>query len=213
MSPAPHQSTVYHRLARIYDGCLSPFFGKRAQKTIRALEIPTGARVLEVGVGTGASLDAYPVHVHVVGIDLSDEMLEHAREKIRRHGWRHVEVKQMDALNLEFPDDSFDYVMAFHIATVVPDHRPLMREIARVCRPGGRIVVINHLRSPRRWLAGLVDLLGPLTRQLGWHTKLSYEDLVSAAPIRVIRRYKTSPRSLFTVVIAEKPASAVSAVS
>ena len=206
MVAAPHESRIYYALSRFYEGFFSPFFRARIHQTIRGLALPPGARVLEVGVGTGLSLEAYPPHADVTGIDLSSEMLRQAQEKIDRHGWKHIELRQMDALNLEFDDASFDYVMAFHIASVVPDSPRLVREVWRVCKPGGTVVIINHLRSERRWIARAVDLLSPLTLRLGWHTRLKYEDLMSAAPLNPRRRYKTSPRSLFTVVIAEKPA-------
>jgi phosphatidylethanolamine/phosphatidyl-N-methylethanolamine N-methyltransferase len=201
---APHESKIYHGLASWYERLFSPFFRRRIHATIRSLNIPAGARVLEVGVGTGLSLESYPRHAQVTGVDLSDAMLDHAREKISRHGWENIEVRQMDALNLDFPDESFDYVMAFHLVSVVPDSDRAMQEMARVCKPGGRLVIINHLRSPRRLIAGAVDLLAPVTRRLGWRTTLTFEDLVRPAPIEVQRRYKSSPVSLFTIVIAEK---------
>lgn len=206
MLTAPHRSAFYHRLSNLYDSLFSPFFQARAQATIRSLQIPPGAKVLELGVGTGLSLDAYPPHAHVVGVDLSAEMLAHARRKIAQRGWTHIELLQMNAQELTFPDDSFDYVMAFHLLTVVPDLPQLMRQIVRVCRPGGTVVLINHLRSERPWLAALVDCLNPITRLLGWHTKLSFAELESMShPLVFLRRYKTSPRSLFTVMIARKP--------
>jgi phosphatidylethanolamine/phosphatidyl-N-methylethanolamine N-methyltransferase len=203
MLTKPHRSTIYYRLSGLYEPVFAPFFQSRAQATIRNLQLPAGAKVLEVGVGTGLSLDAYPPHADVLGIDLSPEMLAQAHDKIARHGWQHIELRHMDACNTEFPDNSFDYVMAFHIVSVVPDLKRLMGENSRVCRPGGTITIINHLRSERPLIAASVDLLGPVTQRLGWHTKLTFEELVSSAPLRVIRRYKTSPRSLFTIIIAE----------
>ncbi len=204
---APHESKIYHRLSHVYDSVFTPFFMARIHQTIRRLEIPPGARVLELGVGTGLSLEAYPEHAEVVGIDLSESMLTHARQKIDEHGWKHIELRQMDAMNLEFVDGSFDYVMAFHLVTVVPDPKRLMHEMTRVCKPGGTLVIINHLRSPRPWVAGFMDALNPITRRMGWQTKLSFENLVAGVPVKVLRRYKTSPQSLFTVVIAQKPSS------
>jgi len=204
---APHRSKIYHNLSRFYDGLFAPFFQARAQATIRKLQLPPGAKALEVGVGTGLSLDAYPAHADVTGIDLSEGMLTHARAKIARKGWEHIHLQPMDALNMTFEDNSFDYVFAFHLVSVVPDSARLMREMVRVCKPGGKIVVINHLRSERKWIASLVDLLGPITNSLGWHTKLTFQDVVTPAPLDEVVRYKTSPQSLFTVVIARKPTS------
>ena len=201
----PHESKIYYEFSHLYDRVFTRFFFPRIQWTIRSLNIPPGAKVLEVGVGTGLSLSAYPVHAEVKGIDLAQEMLEQAQEKVTRNGWRHVSLQQMDALNLQFPTESFDYVMGFHVVSVVPDHDTLMREMVRVCKPDGTLVIINHFRSPRRWLAPLVDSLDPITRKLGWRTTLRLSDLLNGVSLRIERRFKTSERSLFTVVIASKP--------
>ena len=203
----PHRSTIYHRLSRLYDPIFTGLLGPRVRRTIRSLDIPAGAKVLEVGVGTGLSLVAYPAHAEVTGIDLSATMLSCAREKIDEHGWQHVILRQMDALNLEFPDEHFDFVAAFHVVTVVPEPGRLVREMIRVCKPQGTIVIVNHFRSERRWLAPIVDLLDPVTRRLGWRTTLRLPELVESAPMEVQRRFKTSARSLFTVVTARKPGS------
>jgi phosphatidylethanolamine/phosphatidyl-N-methylethanolamine N-methyltransferase len=204
-----YQSATYGELSRFYDAVFAPVLGRRVRGTIASLDLPPGAQVLEVGVGTGISLAAYPQHVDVTAIDLAPEMLAIAREKARCHGWRHIHVRQMDALCMDFPDDRFDYVLAFHILSVVPDAERLIREMLRVCRPGGTVVVVNHFRSEKRWLAALVDRLDPLTRRLGWRTTLRYSELIDGMPLRVERRFKTARRSLFTVVVAQKvePAS------
>src|SRR5687768_3388883 len=122
MVAAAQESLIYHRLSGLYDGLFAPFFGGHSKRAIRILNFPAGARVLEVGVGTGATLDAYPAHAQITGIDLSGGMLRLARQKVERKGWKHIELQQMDALDMQFADDSFDYVLGFHIVTVVPDH-------------------------------------------------------------------------------------------
>jgi phosphatidylethanolamine/phosphatidyl-N-methylethanolamine N-methyltransferase len=108
----------------------------------------------------------------------------------------------MDAQNLEFPSNSFDYVMAFHVVSVVPDAQRLMAEARRVCRPGGKLVIINHFRSERPLIGNIVDLADPLTRKLGWRTTLKLDEMLDGAPVLIEQKFKTSPRSLFTVVIA-----------
>jgi len=200
----PHQSKIYYEFSHLYDRIFTRFFYPRIAATIRGLCIPRGARILEVGVGTGLSLEAYPPHSEVTGIDLAPEMLEQAQRKVTREGWRHIRLLPMNALDLQFPEGSFDYVTAFHVVSVVPDHDRLMGEIYRVCKPGGTVVIINHFRSERAWLATLVDRLDPLTRRLGWRTTLRCADLLAAVPLRLQRRFKTSKNSLFTVVIAAK---------
>src|SRR5438045_1959742 len=204
----PHESKIYYEFSHLYDRIFTRFFFPRILSTIRSLRIPPRAKVLEVGVGTGLSLSAYPEHADVTGIDLAPEMLEQAQRKLNREGWRHIRLAQMDALDLKFPDAEFDYVTAFHVVSVVPDHVGLMREMVRVCKPGGTLVIINHFRSDRRWLAAVIDRLDPMTRKLGWRTTLQCTDLLAPVPLRVERRFKTSETSLFTVVIASKPADA-----
>jgi len=136
----------------------------------------------------------------VIGVDLAAEMLDQAREKIARNGWRHLKVMEMDALDLKFPDSTFDYIMAFHVVSVVPDATRLMREVLRVSKPGATVVIINHFRSRHRLLAMLDNVIEPITRRLGWHT-LGLDEVVGAGPLQVARTYKTAGRSLFTIVI------------
>jgi phosphatidylethanolamine/phosphatidyl-N-methylethanolamine N-methyltransferase len=198
----PHESALYYEFSHLYDAFFGRVFHPRIQKVVRSLGIVPGARVLEIGVGTGLSLDAYPRHCQVTGIDLAPDMLEKAQERIDRNGWRHVTVEQGDALDLRFPDDTFDYVMAFHVVSVVPDPRLLMAEATRVCRPGGRIVVINHFRSENRRVARLQHTIDPMTRRLGWTTRLCLRDILDPSTLHVERQWKTSPRSLFTIMIA-----------
>ncbi len=198
----PHESALYYEFSHFYDAFFGRVFYPRIAKVIRSLGIERGARVLEIGVGTGLSFDAYPRHCQVLGIDLAPDMLEKAQERIERSGWRHISVEQGDALALRFPDDSFDYVMAFHVVSVVPDAKKLMAEAQRVCRPGGRIVVINHFRSENRQVARLQHSIDPMTRKLGWTTSLYLRDILDPRTLHVERQWKTSPRSLFTIVIA-----------
>jgi phosphatidylethanolamine/phosphatidyl-N-methylethanolamine N-methyltransferase len=204
-----YQSKLYSEFASVYDKIFARIFYPRIAAVIRALNIAPAAKVLEVGVGTGLALDAYPPHCQVLGVDLAPDMLEHAQERIMANGWRHVTLQEMDAMNLKLPDNSFDYVMAFHVVSVVPDATCLMREAQRVCKPGGHIVVINHFRSEKRLLAALDRGLEPVTRRWGWHT-LERADVFDGLSVDLERVYKTSRNSLFTIVVARnrKPAPA-----
>jgi phosphatidylethanolamine/phosphatidyl-N-methylethanolamine N-methyltransferase len=214
-STQPHESALYYEFSHFYDAFFGRVFYPRIAKVIRSLGIEGGAKVLEIGVGTGLSFDAYPRHSQVLGIDLAPDMLEKAQERIDRNDWRHISVEQGDALALRFPDDSFDYVMAFHVVSVVPDAKQLMAEAQRVCRPGGRIVVINHFRSENRKVARLQHSIDPMTRKLGWTTSLYLRDILDPRVLHVERQWKTSPRSLFTIVIARntKGVSAITGAS
>jgi phosphatidylethanolamine/phosphatidyl-N-methylethanolamine N-methyltransferase len=197
----PHESRLYYEFSHLYDLLFRRVFYPRIAMVIRSLAIEPGARVLELGVGTGLSLDAYPTHCHVTGIDLAPDMLERAQDKVNRNGWRHVTLEQGDALNLKFPDDTFDYIMAFHVVSVVPDPIRMMAEARRVCRPGGVITIINHFRSPHPTIARLMRAIDPITRRIGW-TTLKLSDVLDRRALHVERQWKTSPRSLFTIVVA-----------
>jgi phosphatidylethanolamine/phosphatidyl-N-methylethanolamine N-methyltransferase len=198
----PHESALYYEFSHLYDAFFGRVFYPRIARVIRSLAIPPGARVLEIGVGTGLSLDAYPPHCQVVGIDLAPDMLERAQERIDRNGWRHITLEQGDALDLRFADNTFDYVMAFHVVSVVPDAGRLMREAQRVGKPGGLITVINHFRSENPAVARVQSVIDPMTRRLGWTTSLQLRDILDRRSLHVERQWKTSPRSLFTIVVA-----------
>jgi phosphatidylethanolamine/phosphatidyl-N-methylethanolamine N-methyltransferase len=206
----PHESRLYYEFSHLYDLIFRRVFYPRIRMVVRSLDVEPGARVLELGVGTGLSLDAYPSHCHLTGVDLAPDMLERAQDKVDRNGWRHITLEQGDAQKLRFADDSFDYVMAFHVVSVVPDPARLLAEARRVCRPGGLITVINHFRSPRPWLARITTGLDPLTRRLGW-TTLRQVEVFKNGGLHVERQWKTSPRSLFTIVVARNVKAAAAA--
>jgi len=193
-----HESKLYSEFAPLYDKIFGKIFYSRLRRVIGDLHIPRGARVLEVGAGTGTSFPAYPRHCEVTGIDLAPDMLARAQGKIRENGWSHLKVLKMDALELEFPDDSFDYVMAFHVVTVVPDPVRMMQEAKRVCRPGGRIVIVNHFTSDFPLLGFLTETLDPVTRRLGWRTNLRLRPFIEATELKVEKAYKLS---LYTVLV------------
>jgi phosphatidylethanolamine/phosphatidyl-N-methylethanolamine N-methyltransferase len=207
-----YQSKLYYEFSHLYDLVFARYFYPRIAATIRALNISAGAKVLEVGVGTGMALSVYPRHCQVTGVDLAPEMLEHAQERIQRNGWRHVQVMEGDAMDLSLPDNSFDYVTAFHVVSVVPDARRMMAEVQRVCKPNGTIVVINHFRSDKRALAAVDRRLEPITRRWGWHT-LGRDEVFNGLPMAFEQVYKTSRYSLFTIVVARNQKDALAVVS
>ena len=198
----PHESALYYEFSHLYDVFFGRVFYPRIVRVIRSLGIEPGARVLELGVGTGLSLEAYPQHCQVTGIDLAPEMLERAQDRVNRNGWRHVRLQQGDAQNLAFADDAFDYVMAVHVVSVVPDPQRMMAEAERVCRPGGLLTIINHFRSRQPSVARVQRGIDPVTRRLGWTTTLCLPALLDGSRLHVERQWKTSSRSLFTIVVA-----------
>ncbi|MGH7931152.1 MAG: class I SAM-dependent methyltransferase [Candidatus Binatia bacterium] len=199
-----HESKLYAEFAPLYDKVFGKIFYSRLEHVIDNLRIPRGAKVLEVGAGTGTSFPAYPAHCQITGIDLAPDMLTRARQKIAEKGWTHIRVLEMNALALEFPDNSFDYVMAFHVVTVVPDPVAMIDEAQRVCKPGGKIVIVNHFTSDFPVLGLVTRSLDPLTRWLGWRTDLKLKPFIAATNLNVERMYKISKASLYTVLVGTK---------
>ncbi|HEY8368094.1 MAG TPA: class I SAM-dependent methyltransferase [Thermodesulfobacteriota bacterium] len=193
---------IYAAWSHLYDYVFKVFFYRRLGHAIRLLNIQPGQRVLDVGVGTGLSLDFYPPHCQVVGIDLSREMLEKARRRVRERGLTNVELIEMDATHLAFPNDSFDHVVAAHVMSVVPEPVRVLAEIKRVTRSDGKIVIINHFQSTNRALARIEEWLNPITRRIGWRTDLDLGSLVRDGQIDVDFEYKLSRGDLWKVVFA-----------
>src|SRR5262245_34710440 len=154
---------VYDKLAKVYDLFFGPTLHPGRLRAIRRMNIQAGERVLEVGVGTGINLDLYPRDAVVTGIDYTASMLEKARERAARREGAPVRLLQMDAADLKFAEDSFDIVYAPYLISVVPDPVKVAQEMHRVCRPGGRIVILNHFLSPNPILSRLERSISPFT--------------------------------------------------
>jgi phosphatidylethanolamine/phosphatidyl-N-methylethanolamine N-methyltransferase len=200
--PQPHASQLYNNLVPAYQALWPAVAKKRIFDAVDSLAIPQDAKVLEVGVGTGLSLESYPEDASVTGVDLSDSMLAEAEQLIDDHGWNHIKVMPMNAEQLEFDDASFDFVTSFHTISVVSRPEVMMSEIVRVCKPGGHILIVNHFRSDNPIIAKVVDSAGNITKRLGWRTDLDLDEVLSELPLRLDHRYKPNPLSLFTVMKA-----------
>jgi phosphatidylethanolamine/phosphatidyl-N-methylethanolamine N-methyltransferase len=200
----PHESRVYSDLAQFYDSVFGRAFVDHEHEVIESLQFRPGQRVLEVGVGTGISLDAYPPYVHIVGVDPSADMLAQAVAKTRENSWGYVELLNGDAQSLQFEDNSFDWVCSFHVITVVPEPRRMMDEMVRVCKPGGKIVVISHFASANPLLFFLGSVVNPVTKLLGWTTRLRARDVLDGQKITVERNDPLQRLSVHYVIVARK---------
>lgn len=178
----------YDRLAAIYDrmeeGGERSAFRKWRQALWRAVR---GPRVLEVGVGTGKNMEFYPAGAQVTAVDLSPAMLQQAQAKAASRGCA-VDLRLMDAQNLDFPDASFDTVVSTFVFCSVPDAVRGLREIRRVVKPGGQILLLEHMRSPNRVVGVLMDVLNPLVvRVMGANINRRTVDNVLVAGLTVVR--------------------------
>src|ERR1700681_761444 len=154
---------AYEKISSVYDFTFDPTLHLARVHAIQRMGIRPGDRVLEVGVGTAINASLYPRDCAVTGIDLSESMLEKARDRVARKGIRNVRLIEMDAADLKFADETFDIVYAPYLISVVPDPVAVAREMRRVCRTGGRIVILNHFRSANVVGAKLERIISPFT--------------------------------------------------
>ena len=175
---------VYEKLANVYDLVFGPALHPGRLVALERMAIKPADRVLEVGVGTGINLPLYPRNCRVTGIDLSKTMLVKARERVLQKNLPHVRLHEMDAANLTFPDETFDIVYAPYVISVVPDPVRVVREMRRVCRTGGKIVVLNHFRSPSPLLAKVERAISPFTVHIGFKSDLDLPAFLAQAELK-----------------------------
>lgn len=195
---------VYAKISSWYDLFFGPTLHAGRLEAIRRLPIRPGHDVLEVGVGTGINAPLYPRDCAVTGIDFSSSMLEKAGRRIAAHGVRNVELMRMDAADLRFPDESFDVVYAPYVISVVPDPVRVTREMHRVCRAGGHVVVLNHFRSENRLLARVERALSPLTVHVGFKADLDLPAFLAQTGFDPISIQKVNIPRIWSLVTFRK---------
>ncbi len=192
---------AYKRYAGMYDVVFGAAMNPGRKLAVATANKRPKQRVLEVGVGTGLALPLYRRDITVVGIDVSPEMLERARDKVDELGLRNVEaLLEMDAENLTFPDQSFDTVIAMYVASVVPHPERLMAEMRRVCKPGGDILIVNHFTSDGGPLRAVEFLINPLSKTLGWRPEFDMKSLLRTAGVEIKNIRPAHPMGMFKVI-------------
>ena len=196
---------VYARLTPVYDFVFGAVLQAGRRAAIERMAIRPGDRVLEVGVGTGINAPLYPHDCRVTAIDLSAPMLERARERVTRQGLAHVQLLEQDAAQMGFADDSFDAVYAPYVISVVPEPVTVVRQMRRVCRRGGRIVILNHFRTTATpvvsWLERMVS---PLTAHFGFRLDLELPGLLREAELRPLSVERVNVPPAWTLVTCTK---------
>ena len=163
---------AYELYAPVYDFIFDWVFAPGRNAAIQHLGVKPNEMVLEVGIGTGLNLPLYPASCRLTGIDLSGDMLDKAVERAQKLAMPNVALKVMDATSMDFAENEFDKAVATYTISAVPDPVAVLREMRRVVKPGGALVILNHFRSERRFSGFVEDLMAPVCTRLGWKSNL-----------------------------------------
>jgi len=195
---------AYARWAPIYDRVFGKVFERGRLTAIEAAE-RIGGDILEVGVGTGISLPDYARSNRIVGIDISEPMLRKALQRVAEHKLDNVQaLAVMDAEKLALPDSSFDVVVAQYVITAVPNPEATLDEFARVLRPGGEIILVNHIGAEQGMRRAFEQGFAPLARRLGWRPEFRFGRLARWAEqhgdVSVVEHRPVPPLGHFSLI-------------
>jgi len=197
--------TAYARWAPVYDRVFGILLraGRRAAVQV-VNQLPPG-RILECGVGTGISLPHYASGHRIKGIDLSREMLDVARLRVATGPLHNVEaLEEADAGDLPDADGAFDASVAMFVITVVPDPQAVMSELARVTRPGGKVILVSHFSDQKGWRKWFGEKAAPYSSSLGWHLDFSVERILGRSDLDLVERKRVGPLGFFTLLVFER---------
>ena len=195
---------AYDRWAPVYDLVFGAVFERGRDAAIAAAE-RVGGRILEVGVGTGIALPQYSKNCRLCGVDISEQMLRKAQERVTELGLTNVEgLWVMDAEHMTFPDNAFDVVVAQYVVTTAPNPEATLDEFARVLKPGGEIILVSRVGAEAGMRRALEHWFAPAARKLGWRTEFSFERYAKWAErtpgVRLIERRAMPPLGHFSLI-------------
>lgn len=191
---------AYQYWAPVYDTIFGPFSDASRRHALEIINRRQG-RLLEVGVGTGLSLKRYGPQLSVTGIDISTDMLDKANARIRRKGLKNIEgLHVMDARRMAFADNSFDIVVAMFVMRSVPEPEQVMREIERVCRPGGEVFIVNSMGEDDGLIRRTERQITPLAVKLGWNPVFEMDSVLKCPNLELQSSRVLRPLNLFTML-------------
>ena len=191
---------VYNRYSSIYDVVFGKVFHSGREMAPALLDLFPGAQLLEVGVGTGLSFPLLPRNIRITAVDLSQKMLDRAKKRARDLALRNIDLIKMDATSLNFPDHSFDRVLAAYFVSTVPNPVKVVLEMKRVCKPGGLLVFMNHFQSDNRITAPFEKAVSPLFYRLGFRTDLNLNRLMNKCGLEIETKEKVGFLGNWTAV-------------
>lgn len=186
---------VYNAYAWFYDFAFGKIFhqGRHLTTQIINKNACPNANILELGVGTGLSLPLYRSDLNITGIDISEKMLNKAQKRVERnHLTQNITLKVMDAAHLVFPDNSFDFVVAMYVASVVPDVSAFLEEISRVCKPTSHILFVNHFASENPRIRYLESKFARVQNIVGFNSDFDITNILDYKKLQLVDSYNTN---------------------
>ena len=209
-----HEETtgpMYNIWARFYDRTFGACVIERQRRAVEQLHLKPGDQILDLGVGTGMTIKYFPQDVDIIGMDLSEGMLEKAKRKCEKNDWQHVKLVQGDAMRPPFKDAGFDHALICHTISVVSDPARLLRWVAKLVKPGGQIVLLNHFRSTNRVMGWFERVTNPFWIKVGWRSDVALEEVLQNANLRMTYQFKPSVLDLWQIVVLEHDVPATAA--
>lgn len=192
---------AYKLWAPIYDQTFGIMVRAGRMRAVKHINNSQAGRVLEVGVGTGLSLPHYRTDLEVTGIDLSPNMLEKAQERVQNKNLTHIDdLLIMDASKLDFPDNSFDTVVAMFVMTVVPDPDAVMRELQRVCAPGGEVLLVNHFSADGGARGWVEKKMAPFKSTGLWNPEFPVDRVMVCDELELRESHDVHPFGMFKLL-------------